>query len=127
MDPITSVIVAALTAQVPVVVKDAYEALKKAIGKKFGKEGKVAEAVAALEKEPDFKPNRQALTGRMEQVQAAADNDLLKLAAALIVALEKSNEGRAALAKYKVHIENSQVGIVGDNAHVEGEMHFGKK
>lgn len=33
----------------------------------------------------------------------------------------------AALAKYKVHIENSQVGVVGDNAHVEGGMHFGKK
>ena len=132
MDPITGVIVAALSAGVAgkageMVFKNTYEALKTAIRKKYGKESKVAAAVLALENEPDFKPNQEALAGRIEQVHAAADSDLLKLAEALTATLQKSAEGRAALAKYHVIIQDSQVGVVGDNTRVEGGMHFGKK
>ena len=65
MDPITGVIVAALSAGVAgkageMVLKNTYEALKTAIRKKYGKESKVAAAVLALENEPDSKPNREA-------------------------------------------------------------------
>jgi hypothetical protein len=127
MDPITSAIVSALSAQVPVVVKDAYDALKAAIGKKFGKASKVAEAVVAVEKEPEFKPNREALAGRLAQVQAVSDSDLLKLTEALVEALKKSEEGRAALSKYNVTIADSDVGVIGDHTHIEGGLHFGKK
>lgn len=138
MDPITTAIVAALSEGVAgmatqatevgkMMVKDTYDAIKKAIQKKFGDDSKVIKAVTELEKEPDFKPNRDALAGRIEQADAAADKDLLKLAEALMAALQKTTEGRSALSKYNVRIENSQVGIVGDNAHVEGGLHFGDK
>jgi hypothetical protein len=131
MDPITSAIVAAVSAGAAgkageMVFTKAYEALKTAIRKKFGGESKVITAVAELENEPDFKPNQEALAGRMQQVQATEDGDLLKLAEALMVAMQQTDEGRSALAKYKVSIQNSEVGIVGDNARVEGGMHFGK-
>ena len=132
MDPITSAIVAALSAGAvgkvgEMVFMKAYETLKAAIRQKFGSESKVAEAVAVLENEPDFKPNQEALAGRIEQVQAAADNDLLQLAEALTAALQQTDEGKVALKKYKVTIQNSQVGVVGDNAQVEDGIHFGKK
>jgi hypothetical protein len=45
----------------------------------------------------------------------------------LTAALQKTSEGRAAMAKYHVNIRDSEVGIVGDNARVEGGIHFGKK
>jgi hypothetical protein len=131
MDPITSAIVAFLAAQIPeagkVVVKDAYNALKTAIRNKFGQSSKVDEAVQTLEKEPDFEPNRTALAGRIEQARATEDTDLMKLAKVLTEALSQSAEGRAALSKYNVTIENSDVGVIGDHAHIEGGMHFGKQ
>lgn len=136
MDPITTAIVAALSAGAAgvaaqasevgkLVVKDAYEALKAAIRKKFGPDSNVVAAVSELEKEPDFKPNREVLAGRIEQVDAASDDDLLKRVDDLVKALEKSTEGRSALAKHHVNIQDSQVGVVGDNARVEGGVHFG--
>jgi hypothetical protein len=132
MDPITSAIVAALSAGAAgkvgeMVFMKAYETLKAAIRKKFGSESNVAEAVAVLENEPDFKPNQEALAGRIQQVNGAADNDLLRLAEALTAALKQTDEGKEALKKYKVTIQDSQVGVVGDNAQVEGGIHFGRK
>ena len=131
MDPITTAIVAALSAQVPgvgkLIVTDAYNALKQAIRKRFGKGSKVDKAVQTLEDEPDFKPHQDALAGRVEQVGAGTDNELLNLAAALTEALKQSADGRAALSKFSVTMENSQVGVIGDGAHVGGGIHFGEK
>ena len=45
------------------VVVDAYGALKTAIKKKYGGESKIAQAVSAVEDEPEFKPNQDALAG----------------------------------------------------------------
>ena len=132
MDPITGAIVAAVSAGVAgkageMAFKSAYEALKTAIRKKFGSQSKVVKAVSELENEPDFKSNQDAFAGRMEQVRAAADSDLLKLTKVLTVALQQTDPGRTALAKYSASIHDSQVGVVGDNAQVEGGIHFGKK
>jgi hypothetical protein len=132
MDPITAAILAALAAGVVAgatevgtkLIVDAYEALKAALKKKFGPDSKVVEAVNTLEKEPDFKPNQEALAGRVEQVKAAADPELVKLAQALVEALKTTAEGQQAVSKY--HIQDSQVGVVGDKAHVEGGIHFGE-
>jgi hypothetical protein len=132
MDPITSAIVAALSAGAVGKVGEmafmkAYETLKASIRQKFGRESKVAGAVAVLEDAPDFKPNQETLAGRIRQVNAAEDNDLLQLAEALTAALQQTDEGKAALKKYRVTIQGSQVGFIGDNATVKGGIHFGKK
>jgi hypothetical protein len=137
MDPITSAFIAALSVGAAGIAKeitevgkkavgDAYGALKSAIRKKFGGDSKVINAVEVLEKEPDFEPNQLALAGRISQVKAAEDDDLLTLVAELKSALEGTPEGRKAVSKYNIHIENSDVGIIGDNAKVNS-IHFGDK
>jgi internalin A len=133
MDPITGAIVAALAAGVASgagevgkkVVVDAYSALKAAIKKKYGTESKVAQAVTAVEEEPDFEPNQQALAGRVEQVDAAEDPELQELAQKLLEALEETSRGKEALGKYNIQIDGGQVGVISDHAEIEGGIHFG--
>jgi len=92
MDPITTAIIAALAAGAASgvtevgkqAIVDGYNALKSAIQRKFGADSKLAAAVDDLEKEPEFKPNQEALVGRVAQVDAAADAELKQLAQALL-------------------------------------------
>jgi hypothetical protein len=131
MDPITGAILAALAAGVVTGVTevgkkllvDAYDALKAAIKKKFGPDSKIAQAVAKVEEEPDYEPNQADLAGRVEQTQAAQDPELVKLAQALLDALKDTDAGQQAISKYNV--QDSQAGVIGDRAHVEGGVHFG--
>jgi len=133
MDPITGAIVAALAAGVASeatevgkkVIVDAYKALKAAIKKKYGQDSKVVQAIADVEKEPDYKPGQDNLAGRVEQTKAAADPELQQLTQALMEALKSTPEGEKALGKYHVNVSGGQVGIIGDHAKVEGGMHFG--
>ena len=95
MDPITGAIVAhlstaaggmagAATAETgKLMITDAYQALRTALRKKFGKDSNTAKALVALEAEPDFEPNQTALAGRLEQQGAGEDGDLRQLATAL--------------------------------------------
>jgi hypothetical protein len=132
MDPITGAIVAALAAGVAggaaevgkKVIVDAYDALKTALKNKFGAESKVAQAVADLEAEPDFEPNQGALAGRVAQAKAAEDAELRELAQALLDALESTPEGKQAVGKYQIDARGAQVGVIGDDARVEGGLHF---
>lgn len=135
MDPITGAILAALAAGViggatevgKKVIVDAYEALKAAIKKKYGEGSKIAQAVADVEEEPDFKPSQDALAGRVEQAKAVEDEELVKLAETLKAALDKTAEGKAAMSKYNLQIKDSEVGVIGDNAKIEGGIHFGER
>jgi len=128
MDPITLAIVAALAGGVAEgVVASAYNALKDALKKKHGADSKIVQAVNAVEEEPDFKPNQETLAGRVEQVHAAQDQELLTLAQQLVAALEKTAAGQQALSKYNIHAENSEIGNIGDNAYIPGGIHFGSK
>jgi hypothetical protein len=135
MDPITAAMVAAIGAGVvsgatevgKKVVVDAYDALKAALGQRFGVEGKIARAIADLEEEPDFAPNQEALAGRVAQAQAADDPQLRQLAQALLEALESTPEGKEAMSKYQIDATGAQIGVVGDGAKIEGGIHFGAK
>ncbi len=134
MDPITGAIVAALAVGVASgatevgkkVIVDAYKALKAAIEKKYGDDDKITKAVTDLESEPDFKPNQDALAGRVEQAKAADDPQLQQLAQALLDALKDTPAGEKALSKYHIEAQDSEIGVIGDDAHVEGGIHFGK-
>jgi disulfide oxidoreductase YuzD len=134
MDPITGAIVAALAAGVASgatevgkkVIVDAYEALKAAIKKKYGEDSKVAQAIADVEEEPDFKPNQDALAGRVEQAEANEDDELVKLAQTLLEALKETPKGQEAVSKYNIQATDSEIGVIGDHAHVEGGIKFGK-
>ena len=68
-------------------VKDAYEAVKALIVRKFGKASDVVKAVEAVEAKPDSAGRQTTLTEEMASSGAARDGELLQLAQAL---LEKS-------------------------------------
>jgi hypothetical protein len=130
MDPITTAILAALASGVIVrtaevgtrVIIDAYEALKGAIKAKCGASSKVVQAVAELEQQPDSRACQAIVAEEMTNAKLTADPELVKLAQALIEALKSTAEGQETVSKY--HIEGGQVGIIGDNAHIEGGIHF---
>ena len=128
MDPITGAILAAVTAGVTSgatevgkkVMVNSYNALKTAIQKKYGKDSKIDQAVLGVEEEPDFQPNQEALAGRVKQENAHQDKELVKLAQALLENLQKTSKGQAAVSNYIIQMQDSQVGVMGDHAHVEG-------
>jgi len=134
MDPITGAIVAALAAGVAggatevgkKLIVDAYDALRAAIKKKHGEDSKIAQAVDAVEEEPGFKPNQDALAGRVEQAKAAADPELAKLAQALLEALKSTPKGQEAVSKYNIQAQDSQIGVIGDGAEIKGGIKFNR-
>ncbi len=131
MDPITAAIVAGVTAGAadvaPQAVKDAYGALKGALKRKFGADSKIVNAVNDVQEEPDYEPNQQDLAGRVKQTNAASDSELLELAKALVEALQTTTQGQQAMSKYNIDVSGGHVGVIGDNAHVKGGIHFGAK
>ena len=101
MDPVTQAIVSAvaagITGRVTDVAKqavvDAYNALKGALKKRFGDDSKIVAAVNELEKEPDFEPNADAVAGRVAQVKADEDEEILAAAQALLDKLKAQPGG----------------------------------
>ncbi len=66
------------------------------------------------------------LTGRIEEVKAVEDTELLKLAEILAKALQNTAEGRDALKTTNIKVANSQVGVNGDSANINGGIHMGE-
>jgi prophage DNA circulation protein len=134
MDPITTAIVAALAAGVAAsakevgkkVVVDAYDALKTTLKKRFGPDSDLAEAVETLEKKPESAGRQTTVQEEVAAAKAAGDPELQELAQALIEALKSTPEGEKAVGKYQVDVSGGQVGVIGDDAKVEGGIHFGK-
>jgi hypothetical protein len=134
MDPITGSIVAALAAGVAggatevgkKLMVDAYDALKKALEEKRGEEDEVVEAVEALEQKPASEARQAVVAEEVAEAELAQDEELVALAQALLEALEETPQGQEALSKYNVQITNSKVGVIGDDAHIEGGIKFGK-
>jgi hypothetical protein len=87
MDQITTAVLAALGQLAEPAVKDAYEAVKALLVRKFGKPSDVVKAVEALEAKPDSAGRQATLTEEMSSSGATRDGELLQLAQAL---LEKS-------------------------------------
>src|SRR5688572_4910321 len=74
MDPITTIIVAALSKLNENLIKDAYDKLKASITKKFGSANDLASAVKSLEEKPSSIGRRQTLSE--EIVSAKIDQDI---------------------------------------------------
>jgi hypothetical protein len=135
MDPITGAIVAALAAGVAggagevgkQVIVDAYEGLKGAIKKRTGAESDVADAVEKLEEKPESQGRQMMLEEEVADADLTQDEELVAQARELIAALKESAAGQQALSKYAIQIEGGQVGVIGDQTHVEGGIHLGSK
>ncbi len=129
MDPITTAIVAAVSAGVTDVGKkaftDVYQSLKDLIKSKFGEDNKVSKAIADLEDNRKSKGQQMVLAENMALEKADQDSELIKLSKQLFQALKETESGRRAVAKYQIDARDSQIGVVGDNAKVEGGIRFG--
>lgn len=131
MDPITGAILAAVTAGVTSgvteigkkAIVDAYGALKAKLQEKFGSDSDLVEAVDKLEKKPESAGWKEEVQTQIQAAQATEDDELQQLAQALLEALKDTAEGQKAVSKY--HIVDSEVGVAGDHAKVEGGIHFG--
>lgn len=129
MDPITTAVVAAISAGLTDVGKqavvDAYNGLKKIIISKFGKDNQVSKAIAEVEKNPESKGQQLVLSEQIASTKADQDAEVVKIAQQLIEALKSTEDGREAIAKYQIDAKGAQVGVIGDRAKVEGGIHFG--
>lgn len=129
MDPITTAIVAAVTAGVTETGKkafsDAYQGLKDLIKSKLGRDSKVPEAINELEDNSESKGLQMVLAEAMALEKADEDPELIDIAKQLVVALSETEEGQSAVAKFQIDAKRAQIGVVGDKAKVEGGIHFG--
>ncbi|MFW5640152.1 MAG: hypothetical protein ACOC0H_03190 [Thermodesulfobacteriota bacterium] len=108
-------------------VKDAYAGLKALIAKKFSAKDK-PEGQAALKKYEEKPAVWEApLQETLMEIGGGQDKEIMEAVKALKQAMETSPEGRQILSKYNLDIKDSQIGVIGDNARVEGGMHFGDK
>jgi hypothetical protein len=130
MDPITTAVVAAASAGVTTVGKqavvDAYNGLKKIIASKFEKDNQVSQTITEVEKNPDSKGQQMVLSEQVAATKADQDAEIVKIAQELIKALKSTDAGRKVIAKFQIGAKGAQVGVIGDQAHIEGGIHFGE-
>ncbi|MGF6408868.1 hypothetical protein [Paraburkholderia sp. MM5482-R1] len=89
MDPITTAVIAAVSAGASSeitkkAIAESYDGLKALLKKKFGSDSDVADAVDKLEKKPDAAGRRQTVEDELVEVNAGDDPDLLAAAQALL-------------------------------------------
>lgn len=89
MDPITTAVIAAVSAGASSevtkkTIAESYDGLKALLTKKFGSDSDVAEAVDRLEKKPDAAGRRQTVGDELQAVNAGTDPELLAAAQALL-------------------------------------------
>lgn len=116
MDPITSAILAAISAGTVTgftkvgeqVISDAYGKLKELLGKKFGAKSKVVKAVEGLEANPKSEARKAVLKEEVITAKADKDADLLKAAQALLKVI-KAKPGGEQIIQMAIGDQNIQV------------------
>jgi hypothetical protein len=88
MDPISTAIIAATAKLAEPAIKDAYEALKSLLAKKFGSNSEVLQAVKKLEEKSDSPARKEAVKEEVASVKANQDPELSKTAEALLSKLK---------------------------------------
>jgi hypothetical protein len=92
MDPITTAIIAALTAGaaagltdiVKQAISDQYSQLKGLIQNKFGSDSQISKAIVNIEEKPDSAGRREMLQEEVASAKADQDPEIIKLAQQLI-------------------------------------------
>ncbi|UFS72468.1 hypothetical protein LPW11_09800 [Geomonas sp. RF6] len=128
MDSISTALIGAISAGITDVGKkaiaDAYENLKALISAKLGQENDISEAIAALEDNPESEGRRMVLAETMTKEKAVEDSEIQEYAGKLIETIKETEEGRKVVAKFLIDAKGAQVGVIGDNARVQGGIHF---
>jgi hypothetical protein len=116
MDPITTAIVAALTAGAvsgatkvaEQAVSEGYNKLKELLGKKFGAKSKVVKAVKDLEANPKSAARKEVVKEEVAAVKADQDQELLQIAQSLLKNL-KALPGGTQIVQTAIGDQNIQV------------------
>src|SRR6266850_6080633 len=93
MDPISTALLAALGKLTEPIVKDAYDALKNLLVRKFGGTSEVTTAVQQLEQKPDSTGRRETLQEELAGAKAGSDAEILQLAQALLEKIQAQPGG----------------------------------
>ena len=132
MDPITLIIgalaagaAAAAKDTASQAVKDAYAGLKTFIQRRFAEKKKPEGETALTQYEEKPAVWEAPLKDALVETETQEADEVLKAVEALRQALEQTPEGREAISKYKLNIQNSKVGMIGNGTTVEGGIHFG--
>ena len=88
--------------------KDAYQGLKRRLQERYGDKRDLTDAVAKLEAKPDSKGRQAVLTEELEASGAAQDEELLRLARALL------EETRSSDGAINVSATDHSVAVGGD-------------
>ncbi len=133
MDVITTAILAGATAGLAggatevgkQAALDAYSGLKGLLQRTFGANSSLAQAVTLAEAEPDSQGRQLMLAEEVTKAQATEQEALVQAAETVLVKLNESNVGQQALGKFNVQVSGGQVGNIGDQANIQGGIHFG--
>jgi hypothetical protein len=116
MDPITTAIVAALgagaisglTEASKTAIADAYGRLKTLLGKKFGGDSEVVQAVNQLEVKPTSSGRKETLAEEIAAVHAEQDEEIQSLVAHMLTLVQSESSGQGKF-------------IIQNNAPVQGQ------
>jgi len=116
MDPITTAIVAAISAGVTKVgeqvISDAYNKLKELLAKKFGTKSKVVKAVKELEANPKSTARKEVVKEEVAAAKADQDTELLQIAQSLLKSLKELPGGTQIV---QTAIGDQNIQIAGDS------------
>jgi len=129
MEPITAAIVALLpelaTNTVKSVVKDAYEALKAVIRRKWGDSGPI-KAISALEEDPKSEAQAAVVQEKILAAKANEDAEVLQALHQLVEQMKTHSLGGEAMAKIQFTMSGGVVqGVAGAETVQIGSMTFG--
>jgi hypothetical protein len=130
MEPITAAIVALLpelaTNTVKSVVKDAYEALKAVIRRKWGDSGPI-KAISALEVDPESEAQAAVVQEKILAAKANEDAEVLQALHQLVEQMKTHSLGGEAVAKIQFTMSGGVVqGVAGAETVQIGSMTFGE-
>lgn len=130
MDPITTAILAVLSMigseVVKSGVKDAYEALKAVIRRKWGDTAPISKAVSALEEDPASKAQAAVLEEKVAAVKATDDPEVAQALRQLVEQMKTHGIGGEAVARIQFTMSGGVVqGIAGAENIQIGSMTFG--
>ena len=125
MDPITTAILAAVTAGAVAgatkvgeqAIVDAYGKLKELLGKKFGAKSKVVKAVKELEANPKSAARKEVVKEEVAAAKADQDKELLQAAQALIKSV-KALPGGIQIIQTAIGDQNIQIAGDGNTVNV---------
>lgn len=130
MDPITAAIVATLPVLAAGLVKDsvrdAYDALKAVIRRKWGDAAPISKSIDALETDPKSKAQAAVLAEKVNEVKAAESPEVAIVLKKLLDALKAEGVGGKSIANIQVTVTGGKVGIAGaehieiENFHMDG-------